>query len=121
LARAVDSEAERDHLLAAGTELLRRGAVGHNHLWFYRDAIEAMLVAGDAPGALRYVELLDDYTRAEPLPWSELFAARGRALVRVLQGQADGAVHSELARVRTALLDCGLRAFLAPIETAIAV
>jgi class 3 adenylate cyclase/tetratricopeptide (TPR) repeat protein len=119
LGRAVDSKAERDHLLAEGEELLRRGAVGHNHLWFYRDAIEAMLAAGDGPGALRYVEGLDDYTRAEPLPWSELFAARGRALVRVLQGQADGALRSELNRLRDALMDCGLRAFLTPIEAAL--
>jgi class 3 adenylate cyclase/tetratricopeptide (TPR) repeat protein len=120
LSRAVDSQAERDHLLGEGDELLRRGAVGHNHLWFYRDAIEAMLVAGDAAGARRYVELLDDYGRAESLPWAELFAARGRALVRALQGPADD-IRSELTRIRTALLDCGLRAFLTPIEAAIAI
>ena len=41
LSRAVAEPAERDRLLAEGEELLRRGAVGHNHLWFYRDAIEA--------------------------------------------------------------------------------
>jgi len=116
----VDSD-ERDHLLAEGEELLHRGAVGHNHLWFYRDAIEAMLVAGDAPAALHYVERLDDYTRAEPLPWSELFAARGRVLLRTLQGQADDAVRSELARVRDALLVCGLKAFLPPIEAAMTI
>ena len=51
--------------------MLRRGAVGHNHLWFYRDAIEALLSAGDGADALEYVAALEDYTRAEPLPWSE--------------------------------------------------
>jgi class 3 adenylate cyclase/tetratricopeptide (TPR) repeat protein len=120
LSRAVEFKAERDRLLAEGEDLLRRGAVGHNHLWFYRDAIEAMLVAGDGPGALHYVDRLDEYARAEPLPWSELFAARGRALVRALQGQADDTTRSELARVRTILLECGLRAFLVPVEAAIA-
>jgi class 3 adenylate cyclase/tetratricopeptide (TPR) repeat protein len=119
LSRASESKAERDRLLAEGEELLRRGAVGHNHLWFYRDAIEAMLVAGDAPSALRYVDLLEEYTRAEPLPWSDLFAARGRALVRVLQGRTDDSVRRELSRVRAALLDAGLRAFLAPVEAAV--
>jgi hypothetical protein len=66
------------------------------------------------------VDLLDDYARAEPLPWSELFAARGRALVSALQGPADEATRRELARVRAALLDSGLRAFLPPIEAALA-
>jgi hypothetical protein len=33
------------HILTEGQELLRRGAVGHNHLRFYRNAIEAMLAA----------------------------------------------------------------------------
>jgi class 3 adenylate cyclase/tetratricopeptide (TPR) repeat protein len=121
LSRAVDAKTERDHLLGEGEELLRRGAVGHNHLWFYRDAIEAMLVAGDGAGALGYVELLDDYARGESLPWAELFVARGRALVGTLQGLADGDVRSELARIRAALLDCGLRAFLTPIEAAMAI
>ncbi|MFI4986060.1 MAG: adenylate/guanylate cyclase domain-containing protein [Alphaproteobacteria bacterium] len=120
LSRALDSKAERDRLLAEGEEMLRRGAVGHNHLWFYRDAIEAMLVAGDAPGALRYVDLLEEFTRAEPLPWSRLFAARGRALVHALQGRTDEVTRRELARVRAGLLDAGLRAFLLPIEAALA-
>jgi hypothetical protein len=52
LARTVTDRDERDRWLAEGDALLRQGAVGHNHLWFYRDAIEAMLAAGDAPGAL---------------------------------------------------------------------
>jgi tetratricopeptide (TPR) repeat protein len=120
LSRAVESKAERDCLLAEGEELLRRGAVGHNHLWFYRDAIEAMLVAGDAPGALRYADMLEQYTRPEPLPWSELFAARGRALAGALQGCTDDAARCELARVRAALVDAGLKAFLPPLEAALA-
>ena len=82
LSRAVEDDGERARLLAEGADMLDRGAVGHNHLWFYRDAIEAMLSAGDAAGALRYVAALEDYTRAEPLPWADLFAARGRVLAR---------------------------------------
>jgi hypothetical protein len=93
-ARAVEDKAERVRLLAEGEELLRQGAVGHNHLCFYRDAIEALLAGGDAAGALRYVGAIEEYTRPEPLPWSELFVARGRALACVLQGRADVAVRS---------------------------
>jgi class 3 adenylate cyclase/tetratricopeptide (TPR) repeat protein len=119
LARAVEDKAERVRLLAEGEELLRQGAVGHNHLWFYRDAIEALLAGGDAAGALRYVGAIEEYTRREPLPWSELFVARGRALAGVLQGRADVAVRPELMRVRAALVDAGLKAFLPGVESAL--
>jgi tetratricopeptide (TPR) repeat protein len=120
LSRAVDDKAEQDRLLAEGEELLRRGAVGHNHLWFYRDAIEAMLAAGDAPRALRYADMLEAYTRSEKLPWSELFIARGRALVRARQDGADDDARRELVRIRAALVDAGLRAFLAPVDAMLA-
>jgi tetratricopeptide (TPR) repeat protein len=84
LSRTVEDPAERAALLAEGKEMLRRGAVGHNHLWFYRDAIEALLSAGDEAKALEYVAALEDYTRAEPLPWWDLFATRGRLLATSL-------------------------------------
>jgi hypothetical protein len=74
LARAVEDAKTRTAVLTEGQEMLSRGAVGHNHLWFYRDAIEAVLSVGDGAGALIYVRALEDYTRAEPLPWSDLFA-----------------------------------------------
>src|SRR5271156_5270457 len=108
LSRAVEDKAEQDRLLAEGEELLRRGAVGHNHLWFYRDAIEAMLAAADAPRALRYADMLEAYTRSEKLPWSELFIARGRALVRTRQDGADDDARRDLVRIRTTLVDAGL-------------
>jgi hypothetical protein len=50
LSRTVDDPAERAALLAEGKEMLGRGAVGHNHLWFYGDSIEALLAAGDGAG-----------------------------------------------------------------------
>ena len=53
LARAVEDPNTRIAFLAEGQEMLGRGAVGHNHLWFYRDAIEAALSAGDGAGARR--------------------------------------------------------------------
>ena len=118
LGRAVTDPAEREHLLAEGEELLRQGSVGHNHLWFYRDAIEAMLQAGNAMGAQRYVGALETYTASEPLPWSELFVARGRALAVALHTRGQDATRRELAKVRTILLDTGLTAFLPAIEAA---
>jgi class 3 adenylate cyclase/tetratricopeptide (TPR) repeat protein len=118
LARAVDDAADRAALLAEGQEMLKRGAVGHNHLWFYRDAIEALLAAGDGPGALIYVDALEHYTQAEPLPWSQLFAARGRLLAQALHG-IDDQVRQGLVSVRSALESAGLRTFLPAVEAAL--
>jgi tetratricopeptide (TPR) repeat protein len=120
LGRAVEDKAECLRLLDEGEELLQRGSVGHNHLWFYRDAIEAMLALGDAVGALRYVAALEAYTLAEPLPWSKLFIERGRALLGALQGRLDDAARRELARIQAALVAAELRAFLPPVEAALA-
>jgi class 3 adenylate cyclase/tetratricopeptide (TPR) repeat protein len=120
LSRAVDDPVERATLLAEGKAMLAHGAVGHNHLWFYRDAIEALLSAGDAVGALEYVNALEDYARAEPLSWSDVFAARGRALAAARRGGVDHAVRSELVRVRTALENAGFAAFLPAVDAAIA-
>jgi class 3 adenylate cyclase/tetratricopeptide (TPR) repeat protein len=118
MSRAAEDKLERDRLLAEGEELLDRGAVGHNHLWFYRDAIEATLPDGDET-ALRYCLKLEAFTLAEPLPWSELFVARGRALTAVSRGQADDALRRELTRIRDVMLGTGLKAFVAPVETAL--
>ena len=119
LSRAVVDPAERAALLAEGKEMLGRGAVGHNHLWFYRDAIEALLSAGNGAEALEYIAALEDYTRAEPLPWSNLFAIRGRVLAGAVRGNVVDSRREDLVRIRTALHDAGLKAFLPPIEAAL--
>ena len=119
LSRAVTDPTERAALLAEGKEMLSRGAVGHNHLWFYRDAIEALLSTGEGEEALQYVAALEAYTRSEPLPWSKLFAIRGHLLAGVARGRVDDDERENLVRIRTALNDAGLKAFLPPIEAAL--
>jgi tetratricopeptide (TPR) repeat protein len=119
LSRAVVDPTERAALLAEGKEMLGRGAVGHNHLWFYRDAIEAMLTAGNGEEALEYVAALESYTGAEPLPWSNLFAIRARLLAGTAQGNIDDKRREDLVRIGIALHGAGLRAFLPPIEAAL--
>ena len=119
LSRAVD-DAEQARLLAEGADLLRRGAVGHNHLWFYRDAIEAMLSARNPAGARRYIEALEQYTRAEPLPWAQLFAARGRVLAAALEDSAGDALLAELQGVRAALAEAGFDGARRAVDAALA-
>lgn len=72
---------ERHAALTEGEEILRKGAVSHNHLWFFRYAISASLDSQDWDGAERYSTALEDYTRPEPLPWADFFIRYGRAVI----------------------------------------
>jgi hypothetical protein len=119
LSRAEDDPVARAALLAEGKQILRRGTLGHNYLWFYRDAIEALLSAADGAGPLEYVAALEDYTRAEPLPWSDLFAARGRLLADAARGNLDDDRREDLVRVQIALHNAGLMAWLPAVEAAL--
>ena len=83
-----DNEVKRREALAEGDALLAAGAVFHNHLMFGRDAIEACLEMGDWDRAERYALELAACTRAEPLPLSDFFVARGQALAAVGRGCA---------------------------------
>jgi hypothetical protein len=116
---AVEEPAEREALLVEGARMLARGAVSHNHLWFHRDAIEAYLAAGDAEGALRHAAALEDYTRAEPLPWSTLFAARGRCLANASRGDIDDRLLDQLKRIRAELVSGGFKAFVGAVDAAL--
>jgi hypothetical protein len=45
------------------------------------------------------------------LPWSDLFANRGRLLASAARGNVDYGMREELNRIRTALRDAGLKPF----------
>ncbi len=76
----------RRSALAEAEDVLNAGALSHCHLWFYRDAIEVSLIDGDWQAVERYAQAMQGYCSAEPLPWSEFFAARGRVLAAFGQG-----------------------------------
>ena len=114
LAMAIPDAAERRALLQEADQLLARGAVGHNHLWFYRDAMETMLLAAD-PVALRgYADRLEAYAQAEPLPWTTLFVDRGRMLADALDGRPvpEGALDD----IRRRLVAAGLLPYVTAMD-----
>lgn len=80
IARSLDDPQAIRAALKEGERLLEAGSVSHNHFCFYPNAIEASLEMSDWDGAERYAATFEDFTRPEPLPWSDLFVARGRAL-----------------------------------------
>ncbi len=100
LARITTDAKRRAGALAEAEEILRSGALKHNYIWFYREAIELSLNSGQWPAARRYAEALEASFRDEPTPWSSFLADRGRALAGWGEGARDGADVAELKRLR---------------------
>jgi class 3 adenylate cyclase/tetratricopeptide (TPR) repeat protein len=99
LALALTDPGEARQALAQGEAIIRAGSVGHNPLRFYPDAIDASLALGDWDEAERYADALEAFTRAEPLPWSDFFIARGRALAALGRRRRDDGIRRELKRL----------------------
>jgi class 3 adenylate cyclase/tetratricopeptide (TPR) repeat protein len=119
LALATDDMDERRAALAEGEALLKAGSVSHNHLWFYSIAIEASLEHREWSEAERYADLLEAYTRPEPLPWADFHVARGRALAAFGVGQRNRSVMAQLERVRAEAVRVDFVSALAAIEDAL--
>ncbi len=119
LAVCTDDAKTRQRALAEGEKILRQGCVSHNHFWFYRDAMEAMLATGDWDSVDRYATALEEYTQAEPLPWTDFFIARGRALANYGRGKHDDGTMRELRRLRDEATRVHLKSALPPLERAL--
>ncbi|MGY3341434.1 class 3 adenylate cyclase/tetratricopeptide (TPR) repeat protein [Bradyrhizobium sp. USDA 4472] len=89
LALLEDRQEDQEAALDAAEALLERGAVGHNHFWFRRYAIERAILLGDWDEADRQADALLRRTADEPLPYASWVAQRGKALARCGRGK-DG-------------------------------
>jgi tetratricopeptide (TPR) repeat protein len=121
IAAATDDSGEREQALKDGEEILHSGAMGANHPWFYRDAMEAALRIGDWNRVEGYASALEDFTRPEPLPWTDFFIARGRTLAALGRGERDEKTISELKRLRDEARRVGLHAATPELDHALAV
>jgi tetratricopeptide (TPR) repeat protein len=110
LAMTTDDPATRQWALAEGETILARGCVFHNYFWFYRDAIEVSLETEDWSGVERYASALEQFTDAEPVPWTSFFVARGRALATYGRGARDQATLQELRHLRDLAEGTGFKA-----------
>jgi class 3 adenylate cyclase/tetratricopeptide (TPR) repeat protein len=98
-ARITDDPEARQRALDEGTSILQKGCVSHNYLWFYRDAMEVCLATDNWDAVERYAAALEDYTRPEPLLWSDFFIARGRVLATYGKGRRDDALIAKLRQL----------------------
>ena len=120
IALVTEDPERRRSVLEEGESILRSGAISHNHFWYYRDAIGVSLRSGAWDEVERYAKGLQDYTRPEPLPWSDFFIARGRALVAFGQGRRDAELLRELRRLRDVAERVGMKTALPALDEALA-
>jgi class 3 adenylate cyclase/tetratricopeptide (TPR) repeat protein len=116
---AEDPVARRE-ALTEGEKMLHDGAVGHNHLWFFRYAIEASLRDCEWSETARYADALENYTRPEPLPWAHFFVDWGRTLAARGRDRHDHGPMRELRRLRHEAERLNLGTALPMIERALA-
>lgn len=119
LALISEDQEVRRRALDEGEALLRDGAVSHNYLWFYRDAIEANLTLGAWDEADRFAALMEGYTRPEPLPWGHFYIARGHALAAHGRGARDNATIEGLRTLCEEAGHAGFRWALVGLEAAL--
>ena len=120
LARVTEDRSEQQSALAEAERIVARGCVGHNQLYFYRDAIEVSLEQEDWGEVERYSEAFTEFAALEPLPWSDFFIARGRALVAVARGRHDMTTMNQLRCLRDEAQQVGLKDAFPALEAALA-
>lgn len=120
LSMVSDDPVTRARALQAGERLMEEGCMGESILYFYRFAIEACLDAEEWHDVERYAQALEDYTRTEPLPWSDFFIARGRALAVFGRGQRDASTMREIQRLHDEAERVGLKTALPALSQALA-
>jgi hypothetical protein len=80
--------------------------------------LDVSLKLADWDEAERFARALEDYTRDEPLPLSDLLIARARALAAYGRGRRDEATMEDLQRVYEEAKRVRLRSVLPALEAA---
>jgi tetratricopeptide (TPR) repeat protein len=116
LAMATEDESVRQKTFQEAETILRNGCVSHNYFWFYRDAMDASLEAGNWADADRLAQALEDYTAAAPLPWSSFYIARGRALAATGRGERSNSLMETTDRLCREARRVGLKSAMPALE-----
>jgi tetratricopeptide (TPR) repeat protein len=118
-ARLARGEAQREAALAEAQGLLAAGSASVNHLYFHRDAMDLYLNLGELDRVLEHADALARYAGDEPIPWSEFFIARGRALAAHARDPSDPRPRSMLAHLRRQARAIGFHVAARAIDRAI--
>ena len=120
IARSTLDKDRQDWAIKEGFRMLSERMVSHNYLYFYWDIMEVGLEEGDWALMQRACDALRDYTRPEPLPWSDFYIARAQALRDFhLGNERDKAIHV-LRNLKAQAEQVGLKVALPRIEAVLA-
>jgi len=119
MALCLDNPGARREALERGEKLLAAGAVAHNQLDFYPDAINASLQFGDWASAKRFASMLEEFTVREPLARADFYIARGRALAAWGENTRDQMVVEQLRDLRVRAKSAKLMMSLPAIDAAL--
>lgn len=108
LALSTDDADERRAALEEGKTLLQSSSMGHNHFNFCEDSIDTCLRSGNWDELEWFARHLEDYTREEPLPFSDFIIARGRALAEFGRGDRGEELAETLRQLRDQANSVGL-------------
>ncbi len=103
-----------------GEEILAKGCVAHNYFEFYITGMDIAFEDGDWARLERYAKALEDFTKSEPLPRTDFFIARGRALAAFGRGQRHAGLKSDFAALTAEARRIGLKRTLPALTTALA-
>jgi len=116
----VSGDPERSRKAMKDAEAILAGnCVGHNYFAFYRQAMEVCLRLEDWDELNRFADALEAYSKPEPLPRTDFYIARGRALARFGRGERDDSTKQALRRLRDEAKQVGLMSALPALEQAL--
>jgi tetratricopeptide (TPR) repeat protein len=119
LARATSDTDERTEALSDGERMLDEGGISHNFYEFYIEGMEGALERHDWKLVERYAEAMEAFTSIEPLPRTDFFIGRGRALAEFGRGNRKDATMQELRRLRDEAEQIGLKIALPALDEAL--
>ena len=119
LARVAVSQAVREQAILEAENLLEAGTASFNVLYFYRDLMDISLDCGDHDRVERCARALEDFTRAQPLPWSRFFIQRARALSSHMRGARDPETLDSLRRLHAEARRVGFHLAARALEEAL--
>lgn len=119
LAACTPDPDERTRAMAEAEAILASGSVSHNHFWFRRAAMEQALDRQAWVEVERQADALSEYTKSEPVPWSDFFCLRGRTLAAAGRGARQPGLRDTLHALREQAEAAGLRSALPKIDAAL--